>query len=147
VTFTEARQALETALYTSWTETPIVWENVDDIHFSGPNQHQLTLGSDPFIAIEIFIHTSQTITVPGHCIRYPGTLEFGVFTKSGTGGKPSDELLDDLIEIFENRNFGAAPDRIRVKNIVTSVKYHNNSGWYVSKISFAFQFERYVTNP
>lgn len=147
MTLYEARSVIQGYLHTNWTDTPIVWENVQDLDFASPTQTPLLLGQDPFISLEIFVHNSQTITVPGHCIRYPGTLEFGVFTKTQTGGHPGDQLVDTLIGLFENKGLGSAGSRIRVRNIVTTVKYRIDSNWYVHRISFAFQFERFIPNP
>jgi hypothetical protein len=147
MTLTEARAAIEVYLNTNWTTTPIVWENVHNIDFTSPAQGKLPAGQDPFISLEIFLHNSDTITVPAHCIRYPGTLEFGVFTKQGTGGRSGDEFVDDLIALFENKHIGAHPKKVRTYNIVSAIKYHTKSGWYVNQISFSFKFERYVPNP
>ena len=147
MTLTEARTTLETYLHANWLETPIVWENVGDVLSSTPPSGSLQAGTYPFISLEIFVHNSDTITVPGHCIRYPGTLEFGVFTKQGVGGRAGDVLVDDLISLFENKHIGTHPNRVRTNNIVSAIKYNTKAGWYVHQISFAFKFERYIPNP
>jgi len=146
----EAGSALRQYLNTNWVDgaaqkTPIAWENVDPIDFQG-TQKPLEKGQDPWLSVEIMPHGSETITVPGHCIRYYGTLEFGVFVKENRG-TPGDPYIDDLIELFENKTLGLPGNKLRVKNIVSTTKYHNTAGWYVHRISFAFQFERFIPNP
>ena len=146
----EAGSTLRQYLKTNWVDgavqkTPIAWENIDPIDFAG-DQKPLEKGQTPWLSVEFFPHSSQTITVPGHCIRYYGTLEFGVFVKDGKG-TPGDPFIDDLVDLFENQTLGTVGQRLRVKNIVSTTKYHTTSGWYVHRISFAFQFERFKLNP
>jgi hypothetical protein len=148
VTHSEARKLLEVYLYQNWVDTPIAWENVEGVEFDETGTPPLAQGQDQFISLDIFVHTSQAITVPGSCIRYPGTLEFAIFTKEGTGARASTELLDDLIALFEYKTLkDEISGTIRVRNITTSVKYHNGAGWYVTQAGFAFYFERFVPNP
>ena len=147
MTFTEARALLETYLNTNWTQTPIVWQNVEDIDFSAPGQPLLSEGQSPFISIEIFVHTSETITVPGSCIRYPGTLEFGVYAKEGTGARSTSSFTDSLISLFENKTLGVAPNTIRVRNITTTETYTEENGWFVQLIGFSMYFERFISQP
>ena len=147
MTFAEARAAIEVYLNTNWTQTPIAWQNVEEIDFSAPGQPLLRDGTDAFIAVEIFIHTSQTITVPGSCVRYPGTLEFGVFVKEGTGARTAAELTDDLIALFENKNIGTAPNVIRLRNMTSTETYTEEDGWFVSLVGFAMYFERFISQP
>ena len=137
------RTTIETYLYSNWSTTPIVWENIDNINLTDASQNILTKGTDPFIALEIRVFNSTTITVPGHCIRYAGALEFAVFTREGIGGRTGDALTDSLIALFERKHLGTLPDVVRFKNIITSTKYDTPSGWRVNEISFAFEFERF----
>ena len=146
----EANSIVRQYLNTNWVDgvaqkTPIAWENALRIDFAG-DQKPLEKGQNPWLSVEFFPHSSQTITVPGHCIRYYGTLEFGVFVKEN-GEVNGDPFVDDLIDLFENQTLGTVGQRLRVKNIVSTAKYHNPDGWYVHRISFAFQFERFKLNP
>jgi hypothetical protein len=149
MTFEDARKTLESYLATNWTETSIAWENVDAIDPDAAGLSYLEDGQDAFVSVDIFVHTSQTITVPGSCIRYPGTLEFAVFVKQGKGTRAAAQYIDDLVTLFENQTL-ISPDtgeRIRVRNIATTATWGTDSGWYVSQISFVFAFNRHVANP
>jgi hypothetical protein len=149
VTFADAKKTLEVYLNSNWAATDIAWENVDAIDPDTAGQQYLQDGQNAFISVEIWVHTSETITVPGSCIRYPGTLEFAVFLKEGTGTREAATRIDELISLFENQTLISPDtgDRIRVRNITTTAKYRTASGWFVSQIGFAFYFERYVANP
>ena len=147
MTFADAKAALEGYLHAQWSATPVVWQNVEDIDFGTTGQPLLSEGQNPFIAVEIFIHTSQTITVPGNCIRYPGSIEFAVYVKEGQGSRQQAALTDQLIALFENTDIGSHPNKIRVRNITTTNTYINESGWYVQLIGFAIYFERFISNP
>lgn len=149
MTLTDAKKTLEVYLNTNWSATDIAWENVDALDPDVAGQQYLITAQNAFISVEIWVHTSETITVPGSCIRYPGTLEFGVFLKEGTGTRIAANHIDALIALFENQTLISPDtgDRIRVRNITTTAKYRTSSGWFVSQIGFSFYFERYVANP
>ena len=149
MTFADARKTLEVYLYSNWSTTEIAWQNADALDPDTAGMNYLREGQNSFISADIFVHTSQTITVPGSCIRYPGTLEFAVFSKEGTGTREAAGHIDALIALFENKTL-TSPDTgevIRVRNITTTNTYITAAGWFVSLIGFSFYFNRYVTNP
>ena len=142
-----ARSTIETYLAANWTHTPIRWQNVQAVTLGTPVQQTLEFGQTDYLAADIDIIDSRTVTVPARCIRYGGLLIFSVCVKQGKGASIVDQYGDQLINLFENKTLGTSPDVLRIRNLTGSTIYNAETSWYVNLLQFAFYFNRIVPNP
>ena len=143
----EARKLIEVYLATNWTSTAIKWENVESRDMRFPARQILEFGQDDYLAADIDIIGSRTITVPAHCIRYSGLLITSICVKEGKGASLSDGYTDTLIGLLENKTLQGTSDTLRIRNITGSATYYSDTGWFVSETQFSFYFNRFVSSP
>lgn len=143
----EARKIIEVQLADNWSYTPIKWQNVENRNLSIPAQQVLEFGTDDYLAVDVDIFSSLTITVPASCIRYSGEIITSLCVKEGKGAAILDQYATFLINILENKTLPGDSDPVRVRNITGSALYRAAPGWYVRETRFSFFFNRFVSSP
>lgn len=141
----QAAEHIQTYFDTNWTSTPIAWANVEARDWDVANQPLLPEGVEDYITVKILVPNSQTITVPGHCRRYFGTIYIAISVRKGTGTRRLEGYASELIELLENKRIDSADGEIRVWTLTGNAEFAI-SDWYVNQIAFGFSFERYVSD-
>jgi hypothetical protein len=141
----EAEEAIYTALSQNWTSTPLAWRNVDPRNFSDPSQPLLPDGTTDYLSVRVDVFSGETLTVPGHCIRYVGQLSVGICVRERTGTRQAKTYLADLSDLLENRRIVSADGSLMVSPLSNQGDYFTENGWYVLEAAFPIHFERYLT--
>lgn len=143
--FAEVLQLIETTLATTWSVTPIAYENVDARNQTQVGQPLLPAGTADYLAVRVVLDTSRAVTVPGRCRRYTGTLYLALCVMSGQGSRQLATYLDQLNALFDGTTLNGSAGLVRFSGLTFSRKYAPAEGWYVHEVGFSFAFERDTT--
>ena len=140
-----AQALIETYLSTNWTATPVAYENVEARNWTATGQPLLPEGDVDYVTLRTEFRGSETITIPGRCIRYYGGLYPAVCVKDGSGTRTALGYAKDLTALLESKEIPSADGMLRVWTLAGTQKYRPSADWFVVELSFNFSFERYIS--
>jgi len=121
---TEAEQAIEVALETGWTKTPIDWDNVQFIPQKGV----------PYIRMQIEWY--DAVSAGPFRVRESGYVMFSVFVPVQKGTRYQADLIDNLKKLFLSlkiSGFTFKPSRVQ--------RVGENRGWYQRNLLVPFDYQ------
>lgn len=138
LTYDQAGQIIEAQFNTSWTFTPIAYENVPPLDLTDVNRPALSEGTDPFIAIKLFFNASAAAEIGVGAIRRSwGNLAVDFFTKEDLGSSINQTNIDNLTNIFEYTTISDI-----VFRDITILRPVTAEGWYITPTMLRFYFNR-----
>ena len=120
---TEAEQAIEVALESQWTKTPIDWDNV---------QYQ-PLQGEPYIRMQMEWYDS--VSAGPNRVRESGYVMLAVFVPVHYGTRYQADLIDNLKRIFLGLRISGLtfyPSRLQ--------RVGENRGWYQRNLLVPFDY-------
>lgn len=135
-----AGQIIEAQFSSSWSFTPIAYENVPPIDLTAAGRPVLSEGSDPYIAIKLFFGASAAAEVgvgEDAIKRSWGNLAVDFYSKEDTGSSVNQTNIDNLTNIFEYTTISDI-----VFRDITILRPVTAEGWYITPTMLRFYFNR-----
>lgn len=139
-TMTEASAALEQAIASQWTSTPLAWENAPARDFDAAGQPMLVSGDKDFVQVAIEFWGNYPVVIPTDCVRYFGAITFDIYVKEDTGTRAATGYIDDLANIYDQKTHS----NVRMRNLSSVGVFVLAEGWMTTTVQFEFEFDRIV---
>ena len=139
-TLPEVSAALEQAIASQWTSTPLAWENAPAKDFDEAGQPMLVSGDKDFVQVSIEFWGNYAVVIPSDCVRYYGAISFDLYVKEDTGTRAATGYIDELATIYDQKTYS----NVRMRNLSSVGVYKLAEGWVTTTVQFEFEFDRIV---
>ena len=139
-TLPEVSAALEQAISSQWTATPLAWENTPARDYGASGQPMLVDGDKDFVQVSIEFWGNYPVVIPTDCVRYYGAITFDIYVKEDTGSRAAAEYIESLASIYDRKTYS----NVRMGNLTSVGVFTLTEGWVTTTIQFEFEFDRVV---
>jgi len=87
-------------MVSAWTATPL------NRIMHGDNRTALDANTAPWVRLNYVVYSNNNAEIGTGFQRVRGVIVVQIFTTSNTGEKQASEIADDVISVFQNKNFG-----------------------------------------